>query len=206
MGLSLPRPRLSSNRRYSQACVAEQRRRVVVCTERFALRSNRPHRTQSGTPSGTRTHRARTTFLGAPTSVPPARGPLPSRPRSRGAAQSRSNGLRSAPNDFPEKSLPAKALGAIMTSPFITILITTYNYGPFIEQAIDSVLSQAFPADQLEILVVDDGSMDDTSQRIQKYGDRIRYLPKPNGGQASALNFGFAHARGEIVCLLDADD
>src|SRR5262249_55931207 len=50
------------------------------------------------------------------------------------------------------------------------------------------------------------GSTDNTSQRIQKYGDRIRYLPKPNGGQASALNFGFAHAHGEIVCLLDADD
>ncbi len=54
--------------------------------------------------------------------------------------------------------------------------------------------------------MVDDGSTDDTSERVKKYGSRIEYLYKPNGGQASALNFGFEKARGEIVALLDADD
>lgn len=88
----------------------------------------------------------------------------------------------------------------------ITVLITTHNYGRFIEEAIESALSQDFPPDQVEILVVDDGSTDDTAERVKSYGSRIRYLYKPNGGQASALNFGIAHAYGEIVALLDADD
>ena len=93
-----------------------------------------------------------------------------------------------------------------MKAPFFTVLIDTYNYGKFIEEAIASVLAQNFPVGQREILVVDDGSTDDTQERLQKYGDAIRYLRKPNGGQASAFNFGFEQARGEIVALLDADD
>jgi glycosyltransferase involved in cell wall biosynthesis len=90
--------------------------------------------------------------------------------------------------------------------PLITVLIDTYNYGRFIEEAIDSVLAQDFPLEQVEILVVDDGSTDDTSQRIRKYGSKIVYLVKPNGGQASAFNFGIRRATGEIVMFLDADD
>jgi glycosyltransferase involved in cell wall biosynthesis len=93
-----------------------------------------------------------------------------------------------------------------MKAPFFTVLIDTYNYGQYIEEAIASVLAQDFPAEQREILVVDDGSTDDTPERVQKFGDAVRYLRKPNGGQASAFNFGFEHARGEIVALLDADD
>src|SRR5262252_4522049 len=93
-----------------------------------------------------------------------------------------------------------------MTSPWITVLITTYNYAEFIGEAIDSVLEQNFPLDQVEILVVDDGSTDDTADRIKRYGSRIRYLYKPNGGQASALNTGIGNAQGEIVVLMDADD
>src|ERR1700756_5676379 len=93
-----------------------------------------------------------------------------------------------------------------MTAPLITVLIDKYNYGRFIEEAIESVLSQDFPAEQMEILVVDDGSTDDTAERVRKYGQRVQYFYKPNGGQASAFNFGFAQARGEIIALLDADD
>lgn len=93
-----------------------------------------------------------------------------------------------------------------MKTPLVTVLIDTYNYGHFVEEAIDSVLSQDFPMEQAEILVVDDGSTDGTSERVKKYGSRINYLFKPNGGQASAFNFGFERARGEIVALLDADD
>ncbi|MFI5096534.1 MAG: glycosyltransferase family 2 protein [Candidatus Acidiferrales bacterium] len=93
-----------------------------------------------------------------------------------------------------------------MSSPGITVLITTYNYGRFIEEAIESVLSQDYPADKMEIVVVDDGSTDDTAERVKKYESKIKYFQKPNGGQASALNFGFARARGEIIALLDADD
>jgi glycosyltransferase involved in cell wall biosynthesis len=93
-----------------------------------------------------------------------------------------------------------------MESPTFTVLVTTYNYGRFVEQAIESVLSQEYPPEKIQIVVVDDGSTDDTSERVKKYGSRIEYFVKQNGGQASALNFGLAKARGEIVALLDADD
>ncbi len=93
-----------------------------------------------------------------------------------------------------------------MNAPYISVLIDTYNSGRFIEETIDSVLSQDFPADRLELLVVDDGSTDDTAQRAAKYGSAIQYFCKPNGGQASAFNFGVAKCRGEIVALLDGDD
>lgn len=90
--------------------------------------------------------------------------------------------------------------------PLVTVLVIAYNYGRFIEEAIDSVLAQDFPGDEMEIIVVDDGSTDDTAERVRKYGERVRYFYKPNGGQASALNFGMARAAGEIVTFLDADD
>jgi glycosyltransferase involved in cell wall biosynthesis len=93
-----------------------------------------------------------------------------------------------------------------MSAPLVTVLIDTFNYGQYIEEAVESVLAQEFPREQREILVVDDGSTDDTSERLQKYGDTIRHLRKSNGGQASAFNFGFAEARGEIIATLDADD
>jgi glycosyltransferase involved in cell wall biosynthesis len=93
-----------------------------------------------------------------------------------------------------------------MTKPLVSVLITAYNYGRFIEEAINSVLSQDFPLAQVEVVVVDDGSTDDTAERVKKYGSKINYFHKPNGGQASALNLGFAKARGEIISLLDADD
>lgn len=92
------------------------------------------------------------------------------------------------------------------TVPLISVLINTYNYGRYINQAIDSALAQVFPAGEWEIIVVDDGSTDDTSTRIDEYRDRITYLRKTNGGQASAFNAGVAVARGDIICILDADD
>lgn len=93
-----------------------------------------------------------------------------------------------------------------MSSTIITVLITTYNYGRFIEECIDSVLSQEYPPDKVDIVLVDDGSTDDTPERVKKYGAKIRYFRQENRGQAAALNVGFANARGEIISLLDADD
>lgn len=93
-----------------------------------------------------------------------------------------------------------------MTTPFFTVLIDAYNYGQYVEEAVSSALGQDFPPEEREIVVVDDGSTDDTAARLRKFGNAIRYLRKPNGGQASAFNHGFAHARGEVVALLDADD
>ena len=91
-------------------------------------------------------------------------------------------------------------------TPIVTVLIDTFNYGHFIDEAIRSVLVQDFPAEQMEIIVVDDGSTDDTRERVAQYADRVQYFYKPNGGQASAFNFGIGKARGEYVALLDADD
>jgi glycosyltransferase involved in cell wall biosynthesis len=91
--------------------------------------------------------------------------------------------------------------------PSFTVLITTYNYGRFVGRAIESVLGQQYPRERIEILVVDDGSTDDTPQVVQnRYGDRVRYIRKARGGQASAFNCGFRAATGDVICLLDADD
>ena len=102
--------------------------------------------------------------------------------------------------------VPQAWMGQKKARLLVTVLIDTYNYAHFIQEAIDSVLAQDFPAEAMEILVVDDGSADDTAERVKKYGDRVQYFWKPNGGQASAFNFGLRRARGEIVALLDADD
>src|SRR5258708_4526950 len=88
-----------------------------------------------------------------------------------------------------------------MKTPLFTVLIDTYNYGEFIEEAVSSVLAQDFPPAEREILVVDDGSTDDTQERLRKFGGAIRCLRKPNGGQASAFNYGFEHARSEVIAL-----
>ena len=90
--------------------------------------------------------------------------------------------------------------------PTVSVVIDTYNYGRFIEEAIESVLDQTFPSKEIEIIVVDDGSIDDTPERVKKYGADIKYIYKENGGQASAFNVGFEYARGQYVLPLDADD
>jgi glycosyltransferase involved in cell wall biosynthesis len=91
-------------------------------------------------------------------------------------------------------------------NPFFSVIINNYNYGRYIEEAIESVLNQTFPQNDLEIIVVDDGSTDDTSEKVKKYKDRIRYIAKKNGGQASALNVGIENAQGTIIAFLDSDD
>jgi len=89
-----------------------------------------------------------------------------------------------------------------MKAPFFSVLIDTYNYGEYIEEAVSSALAQDFPTEEREILVVDDGSTVNTKERLRKFGETIRYLRKANGGQASAFHFGFEHARGEVIALL----
>lgn len=88
--------------------------------------------------------------------------------------------------------------------PLVSILINNYNYGRFISKAIDSALNQTYP--HIEVIVVDDGSTDNSQEVITSYGDQIIPILKENGGQASAINAGFATSKGDIICFLDADD
>jgi glycosyltransferase involved in cell wall biosynthesis len=88
--------------------------------------------------------------------------------------------------------------------PLVSILINNYNYGNFLAEAIDSALNQTYP--YIEVIVVDDGSTDNSHDVIQSYGDKIVSVFKENGGQASAFNIGFDKSQGEIICFLDADD
>jgi glycosyltransferase involved in cell wall biosynthesis len=88
--------------------------------------------------------------------------------------------------------------------PLVSILINNYNYGRFLEKAIESALCQTY--ENLEVIVVDDGSTDGSREIIASYGDRIIPVLKENGGQATAFNAGFERSSGGIVCFLDADD
>lgn len=86
----------------------------------------------------------------------------------------------------------------------VSIVVNNYNYGRFVAAAVDSALAQRWP--RTEVVVVDDGSTDDSRAVLAAYGDRIRLVLKENGGQASAVNAGFAASRGDVVIFLDADD
>ncbi len=88
-------------------------------------------------------------------------------------------------------------------SPLFSVVIPTYNRRAILHEAIDSVLNQGVP---VEVIVIDDGSTDDTAALISRYDERVRYFWQPNQGIAVARNAGMAKARGEFVSLLDSDD
>jgi glycosyltransferase involved in cell wall biosynthesis len=88
--------------------------------------------------------------------------------------------------------------------PLVTVLINNFNYGRFLSLAIDSALGQSYP--NVEVIVVDDGSTDNSREVIRSYGNRIIPILKVNEGQASALNAGFSQSKGDWLLLLDSDD
>lgn len=90
-----------------------------------------------------------------------------------------------------------------MASPLVSVLVVTYNYGQFLGDCLDSVLQQRLPGG-MEIIVVDDGSTDDTAQVAARYP--VRYFARPHAGVAAARNFAVSQARGEWVAFIDADD
>lgn len=88
--------------------------------------------------------------------------------------------------------------------PRLSVIINNYNYGGFVARAIDSVLAEAHPA--AEIVVVDDGSTDDSRRVLAGYAGRITTVLQPNQGQGAAMNAGVRAARGAVMLFLDADD
>jgi len=86
----------------------------------------------------------------------------------------------------------------------VSVLIPTYNRAYIICSAIDSVLAQTYK--KIEVVVVDDGSTDNTRELLARYGDAVRYIYQPNAGLAAARNTGLAAARGEFIALQDSDD
>ena len=88
--------------------------------------------------------------------------------------------------------------------PLASIIVTSYNYDRFLPEAIESALAQT--CTRTEVIVVDDGSTDNSREVIDRYGDRILPLLKENGGQGSAFNAGFRASRAPVVLFLDSDD
>lgn len=89
-------------------------------------------------------------------------------------------------------------------NPLVSIIIVTYNYEKYIRYAIESAMMQNYP--NSEIIVVDDGSTDNTEGVISSYLDKITYIKKENGGVASARNVGVKASKGKYISFLDADD
>jgi len=86
----------------------------------------------------------------------------------------------------------------------VSVVIPTYDRSDLLRQAVESVLDQTYRP--VEILVVDDGSTDDTPEVVAAYGPPVRYIRQENAGVSAARNRGMRHARGEFVALLDSDD
>ncbi len=89
-------------------------------------------------------------------------------------------------------------------NPLVSIIIPVYNGENYLKEAIDSALAQTYK--NIEIIVVNDGSIDKTEKIVQSYGKKIRYLKKQNGGVATALNLGIKEAKGEYISWLSHDD
>jgi len=86
----------------------------------------------------------------------------------------------------------------------VSVVIPNYNYAPYVGAAIESALALDWP--DVEVIVVDDGSTDDSRSVIARYADRVTVIDQSNGGQIAACNAGFARSRGDAVIFLDADD
>ncbi|MDY6901691.1 MAG: glycosyltransferase family A protein [Cyanobacteriota bacterium] len=95
----------------------------------------------------------------------------------------------------------------MVNKPKVSVIVPAYNVSKYISEALASLEQQTFS--DFEVLVVDDGSTDDTAAVVQKFcqrDTRFKLLQKPNGGLSSARNYGIRHSRGEYIALLDGDD
>ena len=88
--------------------------------------------------------------------------------------------------------------------PKVSVIIPTYNRAHYICETIDSILAQTYR--DYEIIVVDDGSADNTRKVLQKYDGKVRYFYQKNRGPSAARNFGISQSQGEYIAFLDDDD
>jgi glycosyltransferase involved in cell wall biosynthesis len=93
-----------------------------------------------------------------------------------------------------------------MDLPQVSVVIDNYNYARFLKQCVESALAQDYPAERLQVIVVDDGSTDESLEVARGFSDHIQLIAQSNQGQPGAFNAGIAAAEGEIVLLMDSDD
>lgn len=86
----------------------------------------------------------------------------------------------------------------------VSAIIPTYNRANIVGSAISSAINQTY--NHIEIIVVDDGSTDETAACVAQFGNRVRYIFKPNSGVSSARNLGIKNSTGELIAFLDSDD
>ena len=89
-------------------------------------------------------------------------------------------------------------------NPLVSVIIPTYNRAHTVRRAVDCVLAQTWK--NIEIIVVDDGSKDDTGKVLEAYGEKIRFIHQSNQGQSVARNTGIQASTGQIISFLDSDD
>lgn len=89
-------------------------------------------------------------------------------------------------------------------TPLVSVVIPAYNSAPYIREAIDSALAQSLK--DLEVLVIDDGSTDDTREIVQSYGHPVQLIPQDHKGPAAARNRGIRESHGAFIAFLDSDD
>jgi len=92
----------------------------------------------------------------------------------------------------------------LLNNPLVSVVIPAFNSEQYLDECLNSILAQSY--ENIEILLVDDGSTDDTGKLVQKKFPMVRYFYKANGGLASARNFGHDRAKGEYIAWIDADD
>jgi glycosyltransferase involved in cell wall biosynthesis len=101
---------------------------------------------------------------------------------------------------------PAVAVSVDPSRPRASVIIPAFNLARYLPMAIESALAQQPPGGAVEVIVVDDGSADETPEVVARYGDRIRSVRQENAGTMAAVSHGVSLARGEFLAQLDADD
>lgn len=114
--------------------------------------------------------------------------------------------LRAGSHD-PAAPIEPMTLASLPDRPLVSVLIANFNYARFLPAALDGLIAQTYA--NWEAVVCDDGSTDDSAAIVRRYAERdarVRLVQKSNGGQTSTVNECYRHLRGEVICLLDADD